>query len=225
MQTKHIPSLALVLFTLPATTLAAGNGYWSDQNGESVHDINGDCVGALYHGTPFEKCGAPPAPEPTPAPVVAPAPVVTAPPPAPADSDNDGVPDSADRCAGTPAGSRVDSSGCAEKIVVQNLSFASNSSELNAESKAALDGIAESIRNNPTVARVMVTGHSDDRGAAEYNKWLSGKRAQSVADYLVSRGVDAKMVSSEGMGEARPIADNATAEGRRANRRVEIDLK
>jgi len=141
------------------------------------------------------------------------------------DSDRDGVADNADRCPGTPRGATVDSQGCAQKIVVSNLNFASNSAELNTESRAILDTVAASIRANPTVKRITVTGYSDDRGDAGYNKALSERRAKSVADYLVSQGLAAEMVSSRGMGEANPIASNATAEGRRENRRVEIDLK
>ncbi len=109
--------------------------------------------------------------------------------------------------------------------MVKNLNFASNSADLNNEAMTVLDTIASSIRNNPAIKQVHVTGHSDDRGAAAYNQVLSGKRARSVADYLISKGLDAGMVSSEGMGEAHPIASNATADGRRENRRVEIDLK
>lgn len=141
------------------------------------------------------------------------------------DSDRDGVADNADRCPNTPSGATVDTQGCAQKIVVSNLNFASNSAELNAESRAILDKVAASIRANPTVKLIAVTGYSDDRGAADYNKALSERRAKSVADYLVSQGLAASKVSSRGMGEENPIADNATADGRRANRRVEIDLK
>ena len=141
------------------------------------------------------------------------------------DSDSDGVADNADRCPGTPGGATVDSQGCAEKIIVQNLNFASNSSVLNAESRQELDKVASSIIANPTVNQITVTGYSDDRGAADYNKSLSERRARSVADYLVSKGLPASMVSSSGMGEANPIASNATTAGRRENRRVEIDLK
>lgn len=141
------------------------------------------------------------------------------------DSDGDGVADNADRCPNTPSNATVDSQGCAQKIVVKNLNFASNSAELDAESRAVLDKVADSIRNNPTVSRITVTGYTDDRGAASYNKTLSERRAKSVADYLVSQGLAADKVSSQGMGEANPIADNATAAGRRENRRVEIGLK
>ena len=141
------------------------------------------------------------------------------------DGDMDGVADHADRCPGTPNGSTVDSKGCAQKIVISNLNFASNSAELNAESQAVLDEIATSILSNPAIERITITGYSDDRGASDYNRALSERRAKSVATYLISKGLDTNKVSSRGMGEANPIADNATAAGRRDNRRVEVDLK
>jgi len=141
------------------------------------------------------------------------------------DEDRDGVLNSADRCPNTPSGSTVDSQGCAQRIVVQNLNFPSNSSILSAESKAVLDRIASSILANTQIKQIAITGYSDDRGATDYNKTLSERRAKSVATYLISQGLDANKVSSSGMGEANPIASNATAAGRRDNRRVEIDLK
>lgn len=141
------------------------------------------------------------------------------------DSDNDGVADSADRCPNTPAGAPVNRKGCVKKIVVSDLNFASNSAELNAESRKILKKVASRIMANPTIEYVTVNGYTDDRGDAAYNKDLSERRAKSVADYLVSQGLSSDKVSSNGMGEANPIASNATAAGRADNRRVEIDLK
>ena len=65
-------------------------------------------------------------------------------------------------------------------------------------------------------------GHTDAQGKDEYNQKLSDGRAKAVMDYLVSRGVAANRLSSKGFGETQPIADNATLDGRHANRRVEI---
>ncbi len=253
MPTKHCLALLLLAISLPASVLAASRYYWVDSSGNVVRDGSGNCIIAPYHGASIPQCeGAEPAPVAAPSPVAVPAPApVVAPmdsdndgisnamdncPNTPAktpvdaqgctlDSDHDGVADNADHCPGTPSGSTVDAQGCAQKIVLSNLNFASNSSTLNAESRAVLDKIANSILANPTVKRITVTGHSDDRGAAAYNKTLSERRAKSVADYLVTKGLDGNMVSSNGMGEEAPIADNATAAGRRENRRVEISLK
>lgn len=69
---------------------------------------------------------------------------------------------------------------------------------------------------------VLVEGHTDSQGSDAYNLDLSQKRADAVRDYLVTRGVPKDMISAKGIGEARPVAENTTAEGRANNRRVEI---
>jgi len=68
----------------------------------------------------------------------------------------------------------------------------------------------------------VVEGHTDAKGSETYNLDLSARRAEAVRSYLVSQGVDQSRVSSQGLGFARPIADNKSAEGRANNRRVEI---
>ena len=72
--------------------------------------------------------------------------------------------------------------------------------------------------------RVQLDGYADERGNAEYNQALSERRASTVANYLVMRGVSAARVRSQGFGETMPIADNETIEGRARNRRVEIKI-
>jgi OOP family OmpA-OmpF porin len=67
-----------------------------------------------------------------------------------------------------------------------------------------------------------VQGYTDSRGSAALNQDLSTRRAESVKDYLVSKGVAGERLSSEGLGPSNPVADNETAEGRANNRRVEI---
>ncbi|MFO7593433.1 MAG: OmpA family protein [Pseudomonadota bacterium] len=143
----------------------------------------------------------------------------------PLDGDGDGVPDYLDKCPNTPPGSTVDAQGCPEKIVLRNLNFASNSSVLNAESRANLDRVLIGIKDNPAITQITVTGHTDSQGTADYNKDLSDRRAKAVADYLREQGLDGVTIHSVGMGEENPIATNATPEGRAENRRVEIDLE
>ncbi|SON53335.1 OmpA family protein [Vibrio tapetis] len=74
-------------------------------------------------------------------------------------------------------------------------------------------------------SNVTVTGHTDSSGSAKFNQQLSEKRAQAVADYLVSEGVDSSRIKVEGEGEASPIASNKTAAGKEKNRRVEVTIE
>lgn len=140
------------------------------------------------------------------------------------DSDGDGIADSADRCPDTPGGATVDARGCAIGIVLRNVQFQLNSGELTGESRSVLDRVATSLKARADIESIQVVGHTDSTGAADYNQRLSEHRAKAVADYLVSQGVDGKTLSSQGMGENDPVADNATSEGRAKNRRVELKL-
>jgi outer membrane protein len=156
-------------------------------------------------------------PAPAPAPVVAPPP----PPPPPAkcaDTDADGVCDEADKCPGTPAGTKVDSVGCPLEQTLKLL-FDFDSAELRPESITELERVVKFMGDVP-FAKALVEGHTDSVGADAYNMALSDRRAKAVFDYLSSRGVDPARLSSVGKGETAPIADNKTAEGRQENRRV-----
>ncbi|EYF08758.1 OmpA family protein [Chondromyces apiculatus] len=84
-----------------------------------------------------------------------------------------------------------------------------------------LDQVADALKNQDD-RKIIVEGHTDSQGTDESNMVLGKNRAQSVRDYLVSRGVPAEMISATGLGESRPVADNNSAEGRANNRRVEI---
>jgi outer membrane protein len=156
-----------------------------------------------------------------PAPVVAAPPPPPPPPPPPAkcvDSDGDGVCDEADKCPGTPAGTKVDSVGCPLEQTLKLL-FDFDSAELRPESITELERVVKFMGDVP-FAKAMVEGHTDSVGTEAYNQALSDRRAKAVFDYLSSRGVDPSRLSSVGKGETAPIADNATAEGRQENRRV-----
>ena len=69
--------------------------------------------------------------------------------------------------------------------------------------------------------KVVIEGHTDNIGTAEYNKKLSQRRAEAVKQYMVEKGIDANRITAEGFGFDRPIASNDTEEGRQKNRRVE----
>lgn len=100
--------------------------------------------------------------------------------------------------------------------------FATNKSILNETSKQSLASFAKSLQTTPDTD-VTVYGHTDNTGSLEVNEKLSQARAESVAKYLKTQGVDAKrLIAVKGMAYNQPVADNTTAEGRAANRRVEI---
>ncbi|MES2316697.1 MAG: OmpA family protein [Pseudomonadota bacterium] len=91
------------------------------------------------------------------------------------------------------------------------------------EGKAALDDLLMKLQGMNT--EVMVTvGHTDSVGSDAYNQKLSLRRAEAVKAYIVSKGVDASRVYTEGKGESQPVADNKTAEGRAKNRRVTVEV-
>jgi outer membrane protein, adhesin transport system len=91
------------------------------------------------------------------------------------------------------------------------------------EGRRALDDLYERIRN-VDIDLVLIVGHTDSIGSEPYNDRLSLRRANSVRNYLVSRGADAARIRTEGRGETEPIADNATEDGRARNRRVEVQI-
>lgn len=99
--------------------------------------------------------------------------------------------------------------------------FATNSSTLSTVSRASLDKFATSLQNNPDTD-VKIYGHTDSTGSDAINNPLSQRRAESVYNYLVSKGVSGARMVSEGFGSAEPIADNNTQAGRAQNRRVEV---
>lgn len=140
----------------------------------------------------------------------------------PLDSDNDGVPDYRDQCPNTPAGAEVNALGCPESLVLEGVNFEFDSAKLTRQAEYELDDVAEKLVNNPKV-RVRIEGHTDSVGSAQYNKDLSQRRAESVASYLQSSGVQQNRTKSVGFGEERPVATNDTDAGRAENRRVELD--
>jgi outer membrane protein OmpA-like peptidoglycan-associated protein len=100
--------------------------------------------------------------------------------------------------------------------------FASNKWELLPSAQAKLGEVAQALTQQDGQSKIIVEGHTDSQGGASFNQDLSQRRAQAVRDYLVTRGMAADRITSQGFGLTRPIADNGTAEGRADNRRVEI---
>jgi outer membrane protein OmpA-like peptidoglycan-associated protein len=98
--------------------------------------------------------------------------------------------------------------------------FASGKSTLLPDARGKLDQVAEALKN--TDGEFVVEGHTDSRGSASLNQRLSERRAETVRNYLIERGVPPERIKAEGFGKTRPIASNRTAEGRANNRRVEV---
>ncbi|MDX1480987.1 MAG: OmpA family protein [Woeseiaceae bacterium] len=104
-----------------------------------------------------------------------------------------------------------------------NITFATDSSDLNAQFFAVLNSVAKVLTEfDKTI--VEVAGHTDSTGSDQYNQALSERRASSVARYLQNQGINPQRMITIGLGESMPVADNSTADGRQANRRVELTM-
>ena len=150
------------------------------------------------------------------------------------DVDGDGVPNILDECpfeAGPSenAGCPVEEEPALAEIrddrieLNQRVYFETAEAEILPQSFPLLNQVAQILEDNPQIT-IRVEGHTDSRGSWEYNKGLSSDRAGSVRQFLIDRGIDASRMDSEGFSFDRPIDDNATPEGRAANRRVEIHI-
>jgi len=133
--------------------------------------------------------------------------------------------DPRDKCPDTPRGVAVDADGCPRRgtATLQGVTFEFNSANLSSESRPVLDQVAEDLKRYPRL-RVELQGHTDSVGADAYNMKLSAARANSVREYLISRGVPEQQLTSRGYGETQPVADNRTEEGRAQNRRVVMNV-
>ncbi|CAB3814590.1 putative lipoprotein YiaD [Achromobacter insuavis] len=107
--------------------------------------------------------------------------------------------------------------------IPSNVSFDTDKTALKPALLPVLDSVARSLNQHPEL-RAKVVGHTDSTGALAHNQTLSVNRARSVTDYLSRQGVAATRLTIEGRGPNDPIGDNATADGRALNRRVEIYL-
>ncbi len=146
------------------------------------------------------------------------------------DTDGDGVADDQDKCP-TVRGA-AGNAGCpeleaAEQAVLvfarKAVQFETGSDRLLAASFPVLDDIAAILKKYP-VQHLRISGHTDDIGTTAANQSLSERRARACKDYLFSRGIDLDRMVTEGFGEAVPVADNSSAEGRALNRRVVFEV-
>lgn len=192
-----------------AANADVGEGYWG-ASGMYVKNATGLCWHAGYW-TPAmatEECDPDLVPK-KPAPP-APAPVV-APPPPPAPTPAPAAPPAAPKPV-------------SEKITMAaDAHFDFDKSVLKPEGKAKLDDLVGKLKA-VNLEVIIAIGHTDSIGSDAYNKKLSLRRANAVKAYLVSKGIEANRIYTEGKGESQPIADNKTKEGRAKNRRVEIEV-
>jgi OmpA-OmpF porin, OOP family len=150
----------------------------------------------------------------------------------PKDSDGDEVVDLLDNC---PSEKGVkENQGCPAKqkqlVTIRQdrldikgvVLFDTGKSTIKKQSFGLLDQVAKVLREHPEIRKLDVEGHTDNVGQAEDNRKLSQSRAEAVKTYLAGKGVEASRMAAKGYGPDRPVADNATAKGRAANRRVEF---
>ncbi|BCR05388.1 membrane protein [Desulfuromonas versatilis] len=145
------------------------------------------------------------------------------------DSDGDGILDTMDKCPGTPEGVLVDHLGCPPVLekprsLMLDIHFATGRSEVAQRFHQELAAAAAFMKQSGG-SHAVVEGHTDSTGAAEANLKLSLQRAESVRAYLIRHfGIEPGQIKAAGFGAEQPVADNATAEGRRLNRRVVLTV-
>lgn len=206
-------SSLLVKFLTAATVAAAGTAYAgvtpnvTDAQGLPIKDAQGGCVqsSGIDHPDCAAKKAEPAKPAAPTAPVVA-APTAPAAPAAPA----------------TPAKAPA---SVKQAITIQaEALFDFDKYVLKPEGKKSIDdAIAKMAKVD--VEMVIATGHTDSRGTEKYNQRLSERRATTVKEYMVSKGIPAAKITTLGKGELQPVATNKTDAGRAKNRRVDIEFK
>lgn len=107
-------------------------------------------------------------------------------------------------------------------VTLPDVKFASNAAELSDAAKRDLDVAVHYLREDASLRRVLIRGHTDEKGSAGNNEALAARRAAAVRNYLVSRGVPAELLWLRTMGETEPEDQNWTPDGRARNRRVEL---
>ena len=152
------------------------------------------------------------------------------------DNDDDQIADVLDQCPSEKEvyNNHLDDDGCPDKEPLaqiegdviklnQKVFFKYDKADILPQSFPLLNEVAQILIDNPTI-QIRIEGHTDSRGSDKYNKDLSDRRAASVRQYLMGRGIEGSRMASVGYGEERPIEDNATDAGRAANRRVEVHI-
>jgi OmpA-OmpF porin, OOP family len=249
----YLLSLGKISDYLHGASLRTEVRYRTDAHGRELAGVHTGERKAFYEGVasvglliPLGNApvAAPPAAEPAATEVV---------PVAPTDSDGDGVTDDLDQCPDTPAGTPVDEKGCpiqaaptpveapackqpdagepidlngckiGDSLVLKGVNFELDSAHLTPNAKTILDGVADALLAQQNI-KAEIGGYTSSEGSDRHNQKLSERRAESVKQYLTSRGIDAGRLTTHGYGKSSPVADNATNEGRELNRRVELKV-
>ncbi|HVE88032.1 MAG TPA: OmpA family protein [Myxococcales bacterium] len=152
------------------------------------------------------------------------------PPPSDPDRDGDGVPDRVDNCPDEPG--PASNQGCAEQQkqlvqitterleILEKVYFKVGKAIIERRSYPVLENVVAVLKAHPEIKHVLVEGHTDSQGPADYNQQLSEWRADSVVKFLRDRGIERGRLKAQGFGSTRPVADNGTPDGREKNRRV-----
>jgi OmpA-OmpF porin, OOP family len=184
------------------------SGYVVDGRGHVVRNQFGDCWRSAQWSeeVAVQACDPHLVPDRAEAPVpqAPPAPAQAAPSPAPA-----------------PAPTQVEET----RVLGGAPLFALDEDSLSAEGRAQLTELVRDVNRLDEVERIVVVGHTDNTGEADYNMDLSARRAESVKEYLVEQGIDPSLIVTEGRGLTEPVASNETREGRAQNRRVEVMIR
>ena len=109
------------------------------------------------------------------------------------------------------------------KLTLNNITFETNSKDLNESSYVELDRVSKLMRDNPNI-KIEISAHTDDAGSNSYNLRLSEKRAKSVVMYLLESNIEIERLISKGYGELKPIVPNDSDENKAKNRRVELKI-
>jgi OOP family OmpA-OmpF porin len=205
-------------------SLRADARYRMDGNSTKAFGANdfGDAI--ISVGLNFalgQKAQPMPKSEPAPAPVAEPAPApMPAPAPAPVVQ-----PEPAAAALTTPQAQQLDQAKSGDVVVIlEGVNFEFDSARLRPDAITILDEAATVLSRRKDIS-VDVVGHTDSTGTKQYNQGLSERRAKSVYDYFINKGIAADRLTTKGYGETKPIASNTTREGRAKNRRVELVVK
>jgi len=109
-------------------------------------------------------------------------------------------------------------------IVLRSVNFDFDKATLRPDAYPVLDAAVETLKQEGPMS-VIVEGHTDSIGSEQYNMRLSRRRAETVRNYLVKQGIAASRITAVGLGESKPVASNATPDGRAQNRRVELRVE